>query len=131
VTPTSLPGSEILDGVAQLAEQLQGHARPAQLVSAHPSGLRCCSRFESWHRPVSRGQTTNEFRDSHGGPYWMYYGGLPGDPGWVSNEARAVGDREGLDAEALDDAAADYGWEHHDRGYREAIEQAAIRLKEL
>lgn len=81
---------------------------------------------------MSRGQTTSEFRESwNGSSYWFYHGGLPGDPGWVSDEAREIGDREGLDAEALDDAATDYGWEHHDHGYREAIEQAAARLKAL
>lgn len=78
---------------------------------------------------MGRGQTGGEFRVSHGGEYWMYDGGLPGDPGIVSDEAREVGDREGLDAEALDDAAADFGWEWHDTGYRRAIEQAALRLK--
>ena len=75
---------------------------------------------------MGRGQTTGEFKASHGGPYWVYDGGLPGDPGIVSEEAREIGDREGLDAEALDAGA---GWEWHDTGYRNAVEEAAARLK--
>jgi hypothetical protein len=81
---------------------------------------------------MSRGQTTAEFKASHPelGGLWPYYGGNPGDPGWVSDKAREVGDREGLDAEALDDEAAEFGWEFHDPGYGRAIEEAALRLKE-
>jgi hypothetical protein len=80
---------------------------------------------------MGRGQTTAEFAEANShNRYWPYFGGLPGDPGIVSDEAREIGDRENLDAEALDDEAADYGWEWHNQGYRRAIEQAAIRLKE-
>lgn len=80
---------------------------------------------------MSRGETTAEFEASHAhlGASWPYYGGLPGDPGWVSDEAREIGDRDGLDAEALDGEAASFGWEHHNAGYRRAIEEAALRLK--
>lgn len=83
---------------------------------------------------MARGETTAEFKASHAhlGDLWPYYGGNPGDPGWVSDEAREIGDREGLDAEALDDEAEEFGWEFHDPGYRNAIEleQAAARLLE-
>lgn len=78
---------------------------------------------------MGRGLTSDEFRIANGTPYWSYYGGSPGDPGIVTDEAREIGDREGLDAEKLDDEAAGLGWEFHDSGYREAIEQAALRLK--
>lgn len=71
-----------------------------------------------------RGQTTAEFAAANG-PYWMYAGGLPGDPGWVSDAARAAGDRYNLDAECLDDMMADAGWEHHDAGYDEELERRA------
>lgn len=78
---------------------------------------------------MGRGQTTDEYADAHPSPHWAHYGGLPGDPGWVSDEAREIGDRDGLDAEELDDEATGYGWEHHNAGYRQAVEEAAARLK--
>lgn len=73
---------------------------------------------------MGRGQTTEEFAAAHG-PGWAYHGGLPGDPGIVSDAARHFGDLYGLDAEALDDMAADHGWEFHDHGYAEKIAQLA------
>ncbi len=80
---------------------------------------------------MARGETTTEFearfRAEHPttGDYWAYHGGNPGDPGWVSYPAREVGDRTGLDAEALDNHAECLGWEFHNDGYARAIEQAA------
>jgi hypothetical protein len=78
---------------------------------------------------MGRGQTTEEFMAAHGRPDWYYYGGNPGDPGWVSYAAREIGDRNGLDAEELADEAEAFGWEFHDPGYRGAVEEAAVRLK--
>lgn len=77
---------------------------------------------------MGRGLTTDEFAESHG-PGWFYYGGLPGDPGHVSDAAREFGDLYGLDAEMLDDLAADDGWEHHDQGYHEKIRHIALSLQ--
>lgn len=74
---------------------------------------------------MGRGQTTDEFAAEHG-PGWTYLGGLPGDPGHVTDAARRFGDLFGLDAEALDDMASDHGWEFHDRGYDDKIHQLAI-----
>jgi len=73
---------------------------------------------------MGRGQTTAEFAATHG-RYWMYDGGLPGDPGWVSDAARRFGNLHGLDAEALDEAAEDHGWEFHDPGYDDKIQALA------
>lgn len=74
---------------------------------------------------MGRGQTTDEFA-AENGPSWFYYGGLPGDPGYVSDVARHYGDLYDLDAEALDDQAADHGWEFHDQGYDKKIKQLAL-----
>jgi hypothetical protein len=80
---------------------------------------------------MSRGQTTEEFRDAYYAAHpeypeaWVYHGGSPDHPGWVSDAARLYGERYDLDAEALDDAAAGDGWEFHDRGYDEKIAQLA------
>jgi len=86
---------------------------------------------------MARGETTAEFearfRREHDraiGDLWPHYGGNQGDPGIVTDEAREIGDRDGLDAEALDDEAEAFGWEFHDPGYRGAVEEAAVRLKE-
>lgn len=85
---------------------------------------------------MARGQTTEEFRDQfiaenpNRAAMWVYFGGDPESPGWVSDEAREIGDRCGLDAEALDNAATDDGWEFHDHGYREKIEECARNAKE-
>ena len=73
---------------------------------------------------MGRGQTTDEFAAAQG-PLWFYAGGIPGDPGIVTDAARAFGDEYGLDAEALDDMAAEHGWEFHDHGYEAKIEQLA------
>lgn len=73
---------------------------------------------------MGRGQTMNEFAAAHG-PGWEYHGGIPGDPGIVTDAARKFGDQYGLDAEALDDAATSHGWDHYDSGYDEKIEQLA------
>lgn len=73
---------------------------------------------------MGRGQTTDEFAAEHG-PLWAYAGGIPGDPGIVSDAARRFGDLHGLDAEALDDMAAEHGWEFHDTGYDSKIQQLA------
>lgn len=81
-------------------------------------------------QPMGRGETTDEFA-ARKGKNWAYYGGLPGDPGWVSDAARLYGDMMGVDPEALDDLAADHGWEHHDRGYDEKIKDLARRWKEI
>ena len=85
---------------------------------------------------MARGETTDEFADRWRREHnpvihyqWPYYGGNPGDPGWVSDDAREIGDRDGLDAEALDSEAEAFGWEFHNEGWRRAIEQAAVRLK--
>ncbi|HET6480106.1 MAG TPA: hypothetical protein VFG35_08730 [Actinoplanes sp.] len=80
---------------------------------------------------MGRGQTTDEFRAEfraqrpETADFWPYFGGNPGDPGWVSDVARACGDEYGLDAEMLDDLAADEGWEFHNAGYDAKIEQVA------
>lgn len=79
---------------------------------------------------MGRGKTTAEFAKEHG-PLWMHYGGLPGDPGVVTEAARKYGDEYGLDPEALDDAASDHGWEFHDPGYDEKIKQLALDAEEL
>lgn len=79
---------------------------------------------------MARGETTDEFAAKHG-PGWTYLGGLPGDPGWVSDAARIYGDQFGLDAEALDGLAEDHGWEHHDPGYDEKIRDLAQRWQEV
>lgn len=79
-------------------------------------------------RPVmSRGQTTSEFA-AENGEYWAYKGGNPGDPGWVSDAARKFGDQYDLDAEELDSLAEDDGWEFHDTGYDDKVEQVAKKL---
>lgn len=75
------------------------------------------------------GETTDEFA-ARMGPSWFHYGGLPGDPGWVSDAARMYGNEFGIDAQQLDDAAADDGWEHHDRGYDDKIKHLAQHWKE-
>lgn len=75
-------------------------------------------------RVMGRGQTSSEFASANG-PYWYYAGGVPGDPGIVTDAARKFGDLYGLDAEWLDDEAANDGWEFHDSGYDEKIEQLA------
>jgi hypothetical protein len=87
---------------------------------------------------MGRGETSAEFearfRSEHDpitGNWWAYFGGNPGDPGIVTEAAREIGDREGLDAEELDDEAESFGWEFHNPGWREAVEQAAVRLKGL
>jgi len=74
---------------------------------------------------MGRGQTTDEFKTAQG-PLWYYAGGLPGDPGIVTDAARRVGDMYDLDAEALDDMAGDHGWEFHDPGYDEKILDLAV-----
>ena len=79
---------------------------------------------------MGRGETTHEFATRFG-RNWIYHGGLPGDPGWVSDAARMSGDQSGLDAEALDDLAADLGWETHDPGYDEKIKDLAMRWEEI
>lgn len=73
---------------------------------------------------MGRGQTTEEFA-AENGPNWMYAGGVPGDPGIVTEAARKFGDEYGLDAQALDDTASAHGWEFHDQGYDGKIEQLA------
>lgn len=86
---------------------------------------------------MARGQTTDEFADQFARDHpalvklWAYYGGNPGDPGWVSEAARKFGDEYGLDAEALDDMASGHGWEFHDTGYDGKIEQLAKDAEEL
>lgn len=59
------------------------------------------------------------------GPLWFHFGGLPGDPGIVTEAARHFGDLYDLDAEALDDMASDHGWEFHDTGYDDKIKKLA------
>lgn len=79
---------------------------------------------------MARGETTEEFA-ARRGANWAYFGGLPGDPGWVSDAARRYGDQFGLDAEALDELAVDDGWEHHDPGYDEKIRYIAEHWREI
>ncbi len=85
---------------------------------------------------MGRGQTTDEFAAEFVAKNpllktaWPHFGGLPGDPGIVSYPAREYGDRYGLDAEALDEAAEADGWEWHDHGYDEKIREVAERLAE-
>ena len=78
---------------------------------------------------MGRGMTTDEFADAHG-PSWVYHGGIPGDPGIVTESARRYGDMYGLDAEELDHLAEADGWEHHDPGYDGKIRGVAERLAE-
>jgi hypothetical protein len=78
---------------------------------------------------MARGETTEEYATRVGG-HWAHFGGLPGDPGIVSDAARRWGDHYGLDAEQLDDMAANDGWEWHDRGYEEKIKGVAEKLNE-
>lgn len=79
---------------------------------------------------MARGETTDEFAYRLG-RNWVYFGGLPGDPGIVSDAARTYGDEFDLDAEALDDLAAEHGWEFHDPGYEEKIKDLAQRWEEI
>jgi len=76
---------------------------------------------------VGRGMTSAEFAAASG-PDWPRLGGVPGDPGIVSDAARVYADQFGLDAEQLDDIAADHGWEFHDPGYGDKIKDVAERL---
>jgi hypothetical protein len=78
---------------------------------------------------MTRGETTEEFAARVGGRHWSYLGGLPGDPGIVSDAARRWGDQYGLDAEELDNLAAEDGWEWHDPGYENKVKDVAERLK--
>jgi hypothetical protein len=71
--------------------------------------------------------TTDEFAAANG-PLWAYLGGIPGDPGIVSDAARHYGDMYDLDAEELDEIASEHGWEFHDRGYGEKVRDIAERL---
>jgi hypothetical protein len=73
---------------------------------------------------TDRWETTDEFADRVG-TGWHYQGGLPGDPGWVSDAARQYGLEFGIEANLLDDAASADGWEHHDPGYALKIRQIA------
>jgi hypothetical protein len=77
---------------------------------------------------MARGETTEEYATRVGG-HWSYFGGLPGDPGIVSDAARHWGDEYGLDAEELDNLAAKHGWEWHDLGYHDKIRDLAERMK--
>lgn len=77
---------------------------------------------------MGRGQTTDEFAAERG-PLWYMYGGLPGDPGWVSDPARQYGDLYGLDAEALDEQASKHGWEFHNKGYGAKIRKLAVLMQ--
>jgi hypothetical protein len=78
---------------------------------------------------MARGETTEEFAARVGGRHWSYLGGLPGDPGIVSDAARRWGDQYDLDAEELDNLAAKDGWEWHDPGYQNKVKDVAERLK--
>lgn len=77
---------------------------------------------------MARGETTEEYADRVRGN-WVFFGGLPGDPGIVSDAARRWGDEYDLDAEQLDDLAAEDGWEWHDPGYENKVKDIAERLK--
>lgn len=76
---------------------------------------------------MARGETTGEYAERVGGQ-WAYFGGLPGDPGIVSDAARRWGDQYGLDAEQLDGLAESDGWEWHDPGYENKVKDVAERL---
>jgi hypothetical protein len=76
---------------------------------------------------VARGETTDEYA-ARVGTSWTYHGGLPGDPGIVSDPARRWGDEHGLDAEELDRLAEHDGWEWHDVGYDDKIRAVAERM---
>lgn len=77
---------------------------------------------------MGRGKTMDEFAAEHG-PRWFYYGGLPGDPGIVTDAARHYGDLYDLDAEELDNRASEYGWEHHNQGYDDKIRKLALVMR--